>query len=485
VTNRIFSRGMSKFHVVVIGSGPGGYVAAIRAAQLGFNTAVIERERPGGICLNWGCIPTKALLKSAHLLEELKHADQFGLKLKTPEIDFPAIVKRSRNVADRMAKGVQFLMKKNKITVIEGNAKLLDRHNIEVEKDGKKEAVQADKIIIATGARARSLPGMEIDGNFIIGYREALTLSEVPESLCIVGAGAIGIEFADFYTSMGSKVTILEALPKILPAEDDEVSAFIEKSFKKREIEIHTNVKVNEVKKPQDSSSQKSEKIEVAFTTEKGEKKTEQFSKMLLAAGITANTENLNLELLGIKTDRDRILVDDQFKTSVKNIYAIGDCIPGPALAHVASMEGIKAAEAIKAAAEPSSIKYHPMDYGNIPACTYCHPEVASVGFTEKEAKEKGISYKVGRFPFTASGRAQAVGETEGFIKVIVDETYHQILGAHITGPAATELISEYTLGRSLEALAEDFIHTVHAHPTLAEGVMEAAADSLGEAINI
>jgi len=473
---------MSSFHVVVIGSGPGGYVAAIRAAQLGFNTAIIERERLGGICLNWGCIPTKALLKSAHLLEELKHADNFGIMVTETRADFPAIIKRSRGVADQMAKGVQFLMKKNKITVIEGNAKLLDRHNIEVEKDGKKEAIQADKIIIATGARARSLPGMEIDGTHIIGYREALTLPEIPESLCVVGAGAIGIEFADFYTSMGSKVTVLEALPKILPVEDDEVSALVEKSFKKRKIEIHTGVTVNEVVKPAGASKGK---VKITYTTAKGEKKNEEFSKMLLAAGVVANTENLNLELLGIKTERDRITVNEQFQTSVKNIYAIGDCIPGPALAHVASMEGIKAAEAIKAVSSPGSLSYHPMKYDTIPGCTYCHPEVASVGITEAKAKEKGLSVKIGRFPFSASGRAQAVGETEGFVKLIIDEKYHNILGAHIVGPSATELISEYTLGKSLEALAEDFIHTVHAHPTLAEAVMEAAADCLGEAINI
>ena len=478
---------MSNFHVVVIGSGPGGYVAAIRASQLGFNTAVIERERLGGICLNWGCIPTKALLKSAHLLEELKHAESFGLKFTNVMTDFPAIVKRSRDVADQMARGVQFLMKKNKITVIEGNAKFLDRHNVEVEKDGKKEAVQADKIIIATGARARSLPGMEMDGKYMIGYRDALTLTEVPESLCVVGAGAIGIEFADFYTSMGSKVKILEALPKILPAEDDEVSTLVEKSFRKRNIEIHTGVKIGEVVRPgNDSSAGTLEgKIKVSYTTSKGERKTEEFTKVLLAAGVTANTENLSLELLGIKMDRDRIIVDEHYRTSVKNIYAIGDCIPGPALAHVASMEGIKAAEAMKAASLPGSIAYHPINYDNIPGCTYCHPEVASVGMTEAKAKEKGIAVKIGRFPFSASGRARAVGETEGFIKVIVDAKYHHILGAHIVGPSATELISEFTLGKSLEALAEDFAHTVHAHPTLAEGIMEAAADCLGEAINI
>jgi dihydrolipoamide dehydrogenase len=478
---------MNEYQLIVIGSGPGGYVAAIRASQLGFNTAIVERERLGGICLNWGCIPTKALLKSAHLLEEIRHASDYGIKVAHPQPDFKAVIARSRGVAEQMAKGVEFLMKKNKISVIPGTARFKDSVTLEIENNGKRDLVRGERIIVATGARARSLPGIEIDGRYIIGYREAMSLGELPEELCIIGAGAIGVEFADFYSAMGSKVTLIEALPRVLPVEDEEVSALVEKIIKKKGIEIFTKASGIEVKKPADGGKEGSLKGRVAvnFLDAKGEKKAREFDRLLLAVGIIANTEDLNLDQIGVKRERDRIVVDDNFRTNVQSIRAIGDCIPGPALAHVASFEGIKAAEAIKAEASPGSIQYHPLDYSIIPACTYCHPEVASVGLTETKAKERGFAIRIGKFPFIANGRAKASGETEGFAKIISDEKYGQILGAHIVGPSATELIGEIALGMSVEAAVENLMHTVHAHPTHSEAVMEAAAATFGESINI
>ncbi|MCR9142441.1 MAG: dihydrolipoyl dehydrogenase [bacterium] len=472
---------MSRYHVVVIGAGPGGYVAAIRAAQLGYSTAIVERERLGGICLNWGCIPTKSLLESAHRLEDIRQASDFGLRI-SGEIapDFQAVIQRSRGIADEMSRGVEYLMKKNKLTVISGEARFIDHFKIEVTNgEGEKSEIEADRFIVATGARSRSLPGIPIDGKKIVGYREAMVQEKLPGRLCIVGAGAIGVEFADFYTSMGSEVTLLEAMPHILPLEDEEVAKVLARSFQKRNIKIQTGVRVQEAQVDGDI-------VKVKYTDAKSEGQSAEFDLVLSAAGVAANTDGLGLEELGVRMSRDRVVVNDHYQTSIANIYAIGDCIPGPALAHVASIEGVRAAEAMKYGANhETDTKYEPVNYDLIPSCTYCHPEVASVGLTEKGALEKGLEVKIGRFPFTASGRAKAMGDTTGFIKIIADEKFGQIVGAHIIGPGATELISEITLGASMELLPENFARTVHAHPTLAEGVMEAAADVLGEAINI
>lgn len=471
---------MSRYHVVVIGAGPGGYVAAIRAAQLGYSVAIVEREKLGGICLNWGCIPTKSLLESAHRLEDMRRAAEFGLKINGDvSPDFDAVIARSRGIADEMSRGVEYLMKKNKLTVIYGSARFVDHFKIEVTNGEERSEIEADRFIVATGARSRSLPGMQIDGKRIVGYREAMTQSKIPARLCVVGAGAIGVEFADFYASMGSEVTLLEAMPHVLPLEDEEVAKVLARSFQKRNIKILTGVRVQE-------AVVNGETISVQYTDAKAEKQKADFDLVLSAAGVAANTDGLGLEELGVRMSRDRVVVNDHYQTSIANIYAIGDCIPGPALAHVASIEGIRAAEAMKyGATHETDTKYEPVNYDLIPSCTYCHPEVASVGLTEKGALEKGLEVKIGRFPFTASGRAKAMGDTTGFVKIIADKRFGQIVGAHIIGPGATELISEITLGASMELLPENFARTVHAHPTLAEGVMEAAADVLGEAINI
>lgn len=465
---------MSRYSIVIIGGGPGGYVAAIRAAQLGYRTAVVEREKLGGVCLNRGCIPTKALLHSAHLLEEIKRASEFGIKISDAAVDFSAVMARSRNIADEMAKGVDFLMNKNKITVIPGNASFLDRYKISVEKDGQKQTVESDRFIIAAGARPRGIPGVSFDGKRIISSREALLLDRAPENFCIIGAGAIGVEFADFYTSMGSKITLLEYMPQILPQEDTEISALLERLLRRRGMDIRTGAKV-------ESAASHGESCDVVWTAVDGRKENAKFDMVLLAAGIQANTENLNLDALGIKLEKDKIKVDDKCRTSAGNIYAIGDCTPGPALAHAASLEGIHAVESIHAG--PSFAKS--INYELIPACVYCHPEIGSVGLTESAAKAKGHNIKTGKFPFSASGRARAAGDTAGFVKVICEEKTGQILGAHIIGKGASELISEFTVAAVNELIIENIAQTVHAHPTLSESLMEAAASALGQAIHL
>ncbi len=458
--------------ILIIGGGPGGYVAAIRAAQLGFQVQVVERENMGGICLNWGCIPTKALLKSAEVLTYLQKANDYGLKAKDIEIDFPAIIKRSRGVAEKMSRGVDFLMRKNKIEVIPGTARLLPDKTVEVTAaDGSKKALRAAHVIIATGARASELPHISIDGKHIISYREAMTLPEKPESLLIIGAGAIGVEFAYFYNALGTSVTLVEALPHLLPREDEEVAKELEKSFKKAGIQILTHTKVESVEKIKKG-------IKAKLQTPQGEKVLES-SLALLSIGITPNTENLGLEALGIKTERGRILVDEFYRTNVPGIYAIGDVLNTPALAHVASMEGILCIEKI------AGLDPQPLDYSTIPSCTYCQPEVASMGLTEKAAKEKGYTIKVGKFPYTASGKASAIGKNEGLVKLIFDAKYGELLGAHIIGPNATEMIGELIVARRLEITGHELAKTIHPHPTLSEAIMEAAAAAYGEVIHL
>lgn len=459
--------------MAVIGAGPGGYVAAIRAAQLGLKTAIIEREKPGGICLNWGCIPTKALLSSAHLLQKIKSASEFGIEVQNARPDFSAIIARSRKVAEGMAGGVDYLIKKNKIVYISGQATLQNRHVISIQSGEGSQDIHADRIIVATGARARPFPEIAFNDTTIIDYRRAMTLETMPERLGIIGAGAIGVEFADFYAALGSKVTLMEALPAILPNEEAEVSQLLQRSFEKRGLTVIVGAKVASI----------TDRTRSVVVQIEGQSALE-FDCLLIATGITANTEGMGLQEAGVKLVRDRVEVNDHYQTSVASIYAIGDCIPGPALAHVASHEGILAAEAIKNSLG-GKIDYTPLDYTKIPACTYCHPEVASVGYTEEKARALGMTVKVGRFPFSASGRARAQGESEGFIKLVATEPYGQIVGAHIIGPAATELISEVSLGMHWELLAENLGRTIHAHPTLAEGIMEAAAALGGEAINL
>lgn len=460
------------YDLIVIGTGPGGYVAAIRAAQLGLKVAVVEREELGGICLNWGCIPTKALLKSANVFEYLSHAADYGIKVQGAEPDFESMVKRSRGVADGMSKGIQFLLKKNKIDVIVGNAQLTRDKKVEVKTtDGKSTTYSAKNIIIATGTRSRELPNLKQDGLRIIGYREAMTLTKQPKSMIIVGSGAIGVEFAYFYNTIGTKVTIVEFMPNIVPVEDEEVSKQLERSFKKAGIEIMTNATVEAV----DSSGAT---LKVKVKTSKGEQVLE-CDTVLSAAGVVANIENIGLEALGIKTDKGKITVDAYYQTNVPGIYAIGDVVPGPALAHVASAEGIICVEKI-AGHHPE-----PLNYGNIPGCTYCNPEIASVGLTEKAAKEAGYEIKVGKFPFSASGKASAAGAKDGFVKVIFDAKYGEWLGCHMIGANVTEMIAEAVAARKLETTAHEIIKTVHPHPTMSEAVMEAAAAAYGEVIHL
>jgi dihydrolipoamide dehydrogenase len=460
------------YDIIVIGSGPGGYVAAIRAAQLGFKTAVVERENLGGICLNWGCIPTKALIKSAHVYDEIKHAEEFGLNKIDTTFDFTNIVKRSRGVADKMNKGVGFLMKKNKIDVINGNAKVKPGKKIEVtDKDGKKTEYSASHIIIATGARSRVLPNLPQDGKKIIGYREALTLPTMPKSMIVVGSGAIGIEFAYFYATMGAKVTVVEFLPNIVPVEDEEVSKHVEKSIKKHGIEVMVNSSVERVETKGDG-------VKAFVKTANGEV-TLEADIILSAVGITANIENIGLEEVGISTDKGRIIVDSFYKTNIPGFYAIGDVIPGPALAHVASAEGILCVEKIK------GMNVEPIDYGNIPGCTYCSPEIASVGMTEKKAKEAGYDIKVGKFPFVASGKATANGDTDGFIKVIYDSKYGELLGCHMVGNGVTDMIAEAVAVRRLEATSHEILTTIHPHPTISEAFKGATEAAYGEAIDL
>ena len=461
-----------KYDIIVLGSGPGGYVTAIRASQLGFKTAVVEKENLGGVCLNWGCIPTKALLKSAQVFEYLKHVDEYGLKAEAIDKDFTAVVQRSRNVADGMSKGVQFLMKKNKIDVIEGFGKVKPGKKLDVTAaDGTVTEYSADHIIIATGARSRELPNLPQDGKKVIGYREAMTLPEQPKSMIVVGSGAIGVEFAYFYNSMGTDVTIVEYMPNIVPVEDKDISKQMERSFKKSGIKVMTNSSVESVDTSGDT-------IKATVKTSKGEKMLEA-DVVLSAVGIKTNIENIGLEDVGIITDRDKILVNDWYQTNMRGYYAIGDVTPGPALAHVASAEGITCVEKI------AGLHTESIDYGNIPGCTYASPEIASVGLTEDKAKEQGYSIKVGKFPFSASGKAKAAGTTDGFVKVIFDEKYGEWLGCHMIGEGVTDMIAEAVVARKLETTGHEILKAIHPHPTMSEAVMEAVADAYDEVIHL
>lgn len=461
------------FDLIVIGSGPGGYVAAIRASQLGLKTAVVERESLGGICLNWGCIPTKSLLKSAQVYEYFLHAADYGIALDgSVKPDFEKVVGRSRTVAEGMSKGIEFLFKKNKIEVIKGTGKLKSPGVIEVTgDDGKSNEVKAAHIILATGARSKELPNLKQDGKRIIGYREAMTLPKLPKSMVVVGSGAIGSEFANFYNTMGSQVTLVEFLPNVVPLEDEEVSKQLERSFKKAKMKVMTSSSVESV----DTSGKL---CKVKIKTPKGEQEVES-EIVLSAVGVTPNLEGIGLEELGIALDKDKVKVDDFYRTNVNGIYAIGDIVGGPALAHVASAEGICCVEKI-AGHSP-----HPVDYKNIPGCTYTSPEVASVGMSEKAAKEAGYELKVGKFPFTASGKASAAGAKDGFVKLVFDAKYGELLGAHLIGANVTEMIAELVVARKLETTGEELIKAVHPHPTMSEAVMEAAAAAYGEVIHI
>ncbi len=460
------------FDLIVLGSGPGGYVAAIRASQLGLKTAIVERESLGGICLNWGCIPTKALLKSAQVFEYLNHASDYGISVKDHSADFNAMVKRSRDVAGGMSKGVEFLMKKNKIEVIMGTGKLKAAGKLEVTDDkGKTKEVTAKNIIVATGARSRELPHIKQDGKKIIGYREAMTLPKQPKKLVVMGSGAIGSEFAHFYQAIGTEVTLIEYMDNIVPVEDEEVSKQLARSFKKTGMTIMTGTEVTDVKTTAKGCT-------VSYKDKKGEGKIE-CDIVLSAVGVVANIENIGLEDVGVATDKGKIMVNDHYETNIPGIYAIGDCVPGQALAHVASAEGIICVEKI-AGQDPE-----PLDYGNIPGCTYCSPEVASVGMTEKAAKEAGHDIKVGKFPFSASGKAKAAGHSDGFVKLIFDAKYGELLGGHMIGYNVTEMIAELVAVRKLETTGHELIKTVHPHPTMSEAVMEAAAAAYDEVIHL
>ena len=460
-------RAMSKYDVIVLGSGPGGYVTAIRASQLGFKTAVIEKESLGGVCLNWGCIPTKALLKSAQVFDYLKHAEDYGLQVKSYDKNFDAVINRSRKVAEGMSKGVHFLMKKNKIDIISGHGKIKAGKKVDV--DGNE--YTAEHVIIATGSRSRELPNIPQDGVKVIGYRKAMTLEKQPKKLIIVGSGAIGIEFAYFYNAMGTEVTVVEYMPRIIPVEDEEISKQLARSFKKSGIKIMTSTEVTAV----DTSGKG---VKATVKTKKGEDVLEA-DILLSAVGIKTNLENIGLEDVGIVTDRDKILVNDFYQTNMPGYYAIGDVTEGPALAHVASAEGILCVEKI------AGQHVEALDYENIPGCTYCNPEVASVGLTEAQAKEQGYEIKVGKFPFSASGKASASGNTEGFVKVIFDAKYGEWLGCHMIGAGVTDMIAEAVLGRKLETTGHEVLKSVHPHPTMSEAVMEAVADAYDEVIHI
>ncbi|MDE0979945.1 MAG: dihydrolipoyl dehydrogenase [Flavobacteriales bacterium] len=461
-----------KYDVIVLGSGPGGYVTAIRASQLGLKTAVIEREALGGICLNWGCIPTKALLKSANVFEYINHAEDYGIQVNAPKADFTGMVNRSRGVADGMSKGVQFLMKKNKIDVIMGDGRLLAGKKIEVTAtDGTKQTVAGDHIIIATGARSRHLPSLPQDGKNIVGYREAMTLKTQPKRLVVVGSGAIGVEFAYFYNAIGTEVTVVEYQDRIVPVEDADVSKQLEKSFKKAGIKVMTSSEVLGVETGSKENT-------VRIKTKKGEE-TIACDVVLSAAGVVANIENIGLEDVGIVVDQGKLVVDPYYATNIPGYYAIGDCVPGPALAHVASAEGITCVEKI------AGQRPEPIDYGNIPGCTYCFPEVASVGMTEAQAKDAGHEIKIGKFPFSASGKASASGHKDGFVKLIFDAKYGELLGGHMIGANVTEMVAELVVLRKLETTGHELIKTIHPHPTLSEAVMEAAAAAYGEVIHL
>lgn len=461
-----------KYDIIVLGSGPGGYVTAIRASQLGFKVAIIEKENLGGICLNWGCIPTKALLKSAQVFDYLKHASDYGLIVESFDKDFSAVVKRSRDVADGMSKGVQFLMKKNKIDVIDGFGKLKAGKKVDVtDKDGKTTEYSADNIVIATGARSRELPNLPQDGVKVIGYRQAMTLPEQPKSMIVVGSGAIGVEFAHFYNSMGTDVTIVEFMPNVVPVEDEDISKQMERSMKKAGVKIMTNSSVERI----DTSGKG---VKAYVKTAKGEEVLEA-DILLSAVGIKTNIENIGLEDVGIATDRDKILVNDFYQTNIPGYYAIGDVTPGQALAHVASAEGILLVEKL------AGLHVDPLDYGNIPGCTYATPEIASVGLTEKQAIEKGYELKIGKFPFSASGKASAAGTKDGFVKVIFDAKYGEWLGCHMIGAGVTDMIAEAVVARKLETTGHEILKAVHPHPTMSEAVMEAVADAYGEVIHL
>ncbi|MEP0132896.1 MAG: dihydrolipoyl dehydrogenase [Eudoraea sp.] len=463
---------MGKFDIIVLGSGPGGYVTAIRASQLGFKTAIVEKENLGGVCLNWGCIPTKALLKSAQVFEYLQHAADYGLKVDGVDKDFDAVVKRSRNVADGMSKGVQFLMKKNKIEVINGFGKLAPGKKVVVtDAEGKDTEYSAEHIIIATGARSKELPALPQDGKKIIGYRKAMTLEKQPKKMIVVGSGAIGIEFAYFYNAMGTDVTVVEFLPNIVPVEDEEVSKQLERSFKKAGVKIKTSSEVTHVDTSGDG-------VKATVKTLKGEEILEA-DIVLSAVGIKSNIENIGLEEVGIATDRDKVIVNDFYLTNIPGYYAIGDVTPGQALAHVASAEGILCVEKI------AGMHVEPLDYGNIPGCTYCMPEIASVGLTEKQAIEKGYELKIGKFPFSASGKAKASGNADGFVKVIFDAKYGEWLGCHMIGAGVTDMIAEAVVARKLETTGHEILKAVHPHPTMSEAVMEAVAAAYGEVIHL
>ena len=461
------------YDIIVVGSGPGGYVTAIRASQLGLKTAIVEREALGGICLNWGCIPTKALLKSANVFEYLSHASDYGISVKDAKADFSGMIKRSRDVADGMSNGIKFLMKKNKIDVLTGNGVIKANKTVTVTgEDGKSVDYTASKgVIIATGARSRALPNLPQDGKKIIGYRQAMTLETQPKRMVVVGSGAIGVEFAYFYNAIGTEVTVVEYLPNIVPVEDTDVSKQLEKTFKKSGIKVMTGSSVESV----DTSGKH---CVVTVKTAKGEEKIE-CDIVLSAVGIQANIENIGLEDVGIVVDKGRILVDDFYQTNMPGYYAIGDVVPGPALAHVASAEGIVCVEKI-AGHHPETI-----DYGNIPGCTYCSPEIASVGMTEKAAQEAGIEVKIGKFPFSASGKASAAGAKDGFVKLLFDAKYGELIGAHMIGANVTEMIAEIVAIRKLETTGEELIKTIHPHPTMSEAVMEAAAAAYGEVIHL
>ena len=462
---------MTTYDIIVLGSGPGGYVTAIRASQLGFKTAIVEKESLGGVCLNWGCIPTKALLKSAQVFEYLKKADQYGLSAGKIDKDFTSVVKRSRSVADGMSKGVNFLMKKNKIDIINGFGKVLPEKKVSVKIGGKENIYSAENIIIATGARSREIDSIKQDGKKIIGYRESMVLAKQPKKMIIVGSGAIGVEFAYFYNSMGTEVTIVEYLDRILPVEDKDISNQLAKSFKKAGINLMTSSEVIS-----SETKGKGVKLQVKSSGQISELEAEI---VISAVGIKSNIENIGLEETGIAVDNDKILVDEFYKTNIPGYYAIGDIVTGQALAHVASAEGILCVEKI------AGHDVEAIDYKNIPGCTYCSPEVASVGYTEEQAKDKGYSIKVGKFPFSASGKAQASGKPEGFIKVIFDEKYGEWLGCHMIGDGVTDMIAEAVLGRKLETTGKEILKTVHPHPTMSEALMESVADAYNEVIHL
>ena len=464
---------MEKFDLIILGSGPGGYVTAIRASQLGLKTAIIEKESLGGVCLNWGCIPTKALLKSAQVFDYLKNARDYGITVKDLNKDFNSVVNRSRKVAENMSKGVVFLMKKNKIQVFKGFGKLGEKNTVLVTNESKEETILfSKKIIISTGSRSRELPNLKQDGKNIIGYREAMTLKIQPKDITIVGSGAIGIEFAFFYNSMGTNVTVIEYQDRIVPVEDKEISKELEKILKKKGINIITSSEVKEAKINESG-------VEVIIKSSSGEISNINSEIVLSAVGIKTNIENIGLEEIGIKIEADKILVDEFYKTNIEGYYAIGDVVKGQSLAHVASAEGILCVEKI------SGLEVSPLDYDNVPGCTYCSPEIASVGLTEEKALQKGYEIKVGKFPFSASGKAQASGKSDGFVKVIFDSKYGEWLGCHMIGDGVTDMIAEAVLGRKLETTGHEVLKTIHPHPTMSEAVMEAVAAAYGEVIHL